>query len=85
MLPVLFLSEAHHFEHFALKSSETIEQPVVNIRKKDIKVSTKTFYAKKYFSLFTLISVTRQSFILVKSFLLNKGNDSLEYIQTAPR
>ena len=39
---------------------------------------------KKSFSLFTLISVTRKSFILVKSFLLIKGNDSLKYIRTPP-
>ena len=70
---------------------------VIDIRKEEIKVSTKTFKlimtltwwpgetGKKQFSLFTLISVTRQSFILVKSFPQIKGNDSLKYIQTPPR
>ena len=69
---------------------------VIDIGKKEIKVNTKTFKfimnltwwpvetGEKTFSLFTLISVTRQSFILVKSFLLIKGNDSLKYKQTPP-
>ena len=58
----------------------------VDIRKKEIKVSTKSFKLimtlnwqseetaeKKQFSLFKLVSVTRQFFILIKSFLLIKG------------
>ena len=97
--PVLSLSVAHHFEHFALKSPKTIEQAgcwlfILERResRSEQKLSSSSWlwlgdlyrYVKKHFSLLTLTSVTKHSFILLRSLRLICDKDSLKYMQTPP-
>lgn len=59
---------------------------IINIGKKQIKISTKDFdLVKKRFVLSILTLVAGRSFILVKSFLLIGGKESLKHMETPLR
>ena len=71
----------HYFEHFALKSR--LEQKLSSFSL--LLIEDLLRHVKKHFLLLTLISVTKHSFILLRSFRLISDEDSLKYMQTSPR